>query len=156
MRKVFNRETIAYLFFGVLTVVVNYGVFWLTLRWLGEERALIANVITFVAATTFAYITNKLFVFQSRSFAPRALCREAAMFFGARIASFGLEELGLWICTDFLHVGRYRLLGVGGIMAAKIILSVVATVLNYFFSKFFIFRKKKENRYEGTTDHPGL
>ncbi len=78
------------------------------------------------------------------------------MFFGARIASFGLEELGLWICTDFLHVGRYRLLGVGGIMAAKIVLSVVATVLNYFFSKFFIFRKKKEKRHEGTTDHPGL
>ena len=142
MRRILNRETLSYLFFGVLTVVVNYGVFWLALRWLGEPRVLTANAIAFVLATAFAYLTNKVFVFHSRSFSPSVLCREAAVFFGARLASFGGEELGLWICTAILHVGRYTLFGVGGVMIAKIALSVLATILNYLISKFFIFQKK--------------
>ena len=141
MRRLFNRETGAYVLCGVLTVAVNYGVFWLALHRLGDRRALIANAIAFVTATAFACLTNKVFVFRSRSFAPSVFLRELALFFGGRIATFGIEEAGLWICRDLLRVGRFTLLGVGGITLSKILLSVVATTLNYLVSKFVTFRK---------------
>ena len=142
-KRCFANETISYLFFGVLTTVVNYIVFWLALRLLGEDGALWANVIAFVAAVIFAYVTNKLFVFDSKSWAWSVLCREIPAFIGGRLFSFGLEELGLWICVDVLAVGEYALLGINGVLIAKAVLNIVVIVVNYILSKFLIFRKKK-------------
>jgi len=141
-RRCFANETISYLFFGVLTTVVNYIVFWLALRLMGENNALWANVIAFVAAVIFAYVTNKLFVFDSKSWAWAVLRREFPSFVGGRLFSFGLEELGLWLCVDVLAVGQYTLLGIDGVMIAKAVLNVVVIVVNYILSKFLIFRKK--------------
>lgn len=139
-RKLCNRETISYLFFGVLTTVVNYGVFAVIVHFFGPDSTLIANGAAFVAAVTFAYITNKLFVFDSKSWAREVLVRELPSFIGARLFSFAFEELGLVICM-WLQVERYTLFGIGGIMIAKIVLSMIVVVLNYFFSKLFIFKK---------------
>lgn len=141
-RRCFANETISYLFFGVLTTVVNYIVFWLALRLMGEDHALWANVIAFVAAVLFAYVTNKLFVFDSKSWAWTVFRREFPAFVGGRLFSFGLEELGLWICVDLLLVGQYALFGIDGVMIAKAVLNVVVIVVNYVLSKFLIFRKK--------------
>lgn len=141
MKKLLNRETILYLVFGGLTTLVNYLVFWLGIRLFGEERALLVNLVCFVAAASFAYVTNKLFVFESKSWAPAVLRRELPSFFGARIVSFLLEEAGLWLATGPLRAGDYQLLGVSGVMIAKVILSVAVVVLNYLFSKLFIFKK---------------
>lgn len=141
MKKLLNRETILYLVFGGLTTLVNYAVFWLGIRLFGEDRALLVNLVSFVAAAVFAYVTNKLFVFESRSWAPAVLRRELPSFFGARIVSFLLEEAGLWLATGPLRAGDYQLLGVSGVMIAKVILSVAVVVLNYLFSKLFIFKK---------------
>lgn len=138
--KLCNRETVSYLFFGVLTTVVNYGVFALILHFFGAESTLIANGAAFVAAVAFAYVTNKLFVFESKSWAKEVLARELPSFVGARLFSFAFEELGLLVCI-WLQVERYSLFGLNGILIAKIILSFVVVVLNYFFSKCFIFKK---------------
>ena len=146
--KLFNRETISYLFFGVLTTLVNLAVFWVLNKLLGEDLALFNNAVAFVAAVTFAYITNKLFVFESKSWSPETLRKEIPSFIGARLFSFGLEELLLWISKDVIRVGRYSIviLGIviGGLMVAKILISVIVVVLNYFFSKLFIFKKKEK------------
>lgn len=146
--KLFNRETISYLFFGVLTTLVNLAVFWVLNKLLGEDLALFNNAVAFVAAVIFAYITNKLFVFESKSWSPETLRKEIPSFIGARLFSFGLEELLLWISKDVIRAGRYSIviLGIviGGLMVAKILISVIVVVLNYFFSKLFIFKKKEK------------
>ena len=139
MNAVINHETIMYLIFGVLTTLVNYAVFWVGLKLFGEKHTLVINVVCFIAAATFAYVTNKLFVFESRSWAWAVLAKEVPSFFGARIFSFLLEEAGLWLAKDNLHAGKYKLFGINGIMIAKIVLSVLVVVLNYIFSKLFIF-----------------
>ena len=142
MRKFFNRELLVYFICGWLAVLVNYLVFWLALRVLGNERVLIVNVIAFVVATSFAFCTNKLLVFRSRGRDMKTALRELFLFFAARIVSFGVEETGLWLAADVLNVGRYVLFGVSGILIAKVFLLGVSAIMNYIFSKFVIFKKK--------------
>lgn len=141
MKKLFNRETASYLVFGVLTTVINYIVFGLILHYFGTESTLIANIIAFIAAVSFAFVTNKLYVFQSRSWKLDVLKRELPSFLGARLFSLGIEELGLWICL-LLNVDRLGLFSVNGMMIAKLVLAVIVVILNYIFSKFFIFKKE--------------
>jgi putative flippase GtrA len=141
MKKLLNKETVLYLIFGVLTTVVNYIAFALGIRALGESFALLSNTIAFIVAVAFAYITNKLFVFESKSWKGSVLVREIPSFIGARLVSFGLEQLGLFIFNDLLHISRYALLGINGLMIVKLGLNVIVVILNYIFSKLFIFKK---------------
>ncbi len=148
MKKILNRETVTYLIFGVLTTLVNYFFFWLGIKLFGEAYTLLINVFCFLIAASFAYVTNKLFVFESKSWRWQVLRREIPSFFGARLFSFLLEEAGLWVSTDLIHAGRYELLGINGIMIAKVLLSFLVVVLNYVFSKLFIFRQDREEPHE--------
>ena len=141
MRKIFNRELIVYFLCGLLAILVNYVVFWLVLRLLGEERVLTVNVIAFIAATAFAFCTNRRLVFRTHGRGMKTALRELAMFFAARIASFGVEELGLWIAKDVVHAAQYTLFGFDGIIIAKVLLLGVSSIMNYLFSKFVIFKK---------------
>lgn len=136
------KEQLSYLFFGVLTTIVNYGVFWLFHRAWQGRHVLFANLLTFLIATAFAYITNKIFVFRSPSWRPSSLAREALAFLVGRLFSFGIEELGLYIAAYVLDLGRFAIWGVDGTMLSKVALSFVAVLLNYFFSKFLVFAKK--------------
>ena len=137
-----RREEIAYLIFGVLTTAVNYLVYLVLLALWGDAAVLWINGIAWVAAVAFAYVTNKLFVFESRSWKPDILKREIPAFVGARIASFLLEEGGLWVAAYPLHMGEISVFGLGGLLIAKLFLNVLVVIVNYFFSKFLIFRKK--------------
>ena len=145
LKKTINRETVTYLIFGLLTTVINYAVFWLFLKILGGAAALIANVVAFVFATSFAYVTNKLFVFQSCSWKGAVIRKEILSFLSARVLSFLFEEAGLFVCANLLKLGRYTVWGIDGIMLSKIILSLVVVAINYVLSKFLIF-KDQENR----------
>lgn len=138
--RILNRETISYLVFGVLTTLVNYVVFYLALRAMGEELTLLANGVAFVAAVTFAYLTNKTFVFQRKSFRWAVLKKELPAFLSARILSFIFEEVGLLVCVDYWNVGRWELLGIDGVMIAKVVLSVIVVIINYILSKFLVFK----------------
>ncbi len=142
MRKIFNRELLVYFLCGLMAVLVNYSVFWLVLRVLGDKHVLLINVIPFVVATFFAFCTNKLLVFRTGGRGMQAALRELALFFSARIASFGVEELGLWIAADVLRVGRYSLFGFNGLLIAKVVVLGISSLMNYIFSKFVIFRKR--------------
>ena len=120
------REVISYLFFGGLTTLgTNVG-----------------NVLSWVCAVSFAFVTNKLWVFNSKSWAWPAWLKEAGAFFAGRIFS-GVVELGglpllMWMGLD------QPLLGIEG-FAAKVTISVVVIILNYFLSKFLVFRKKNDS-----------
>ena len=113
IQKLVNRETILYLVFGGLTTLVNLAVFWLMNRVLGEDLALVNNAAAFVAAVIFAYVTNKIFVFESRSWSAQTLRKEIPAFVGARLFSFGLEELLLWISKDVIQVSRFSVTVLG-------------------------------------------
>lgn len=140
-RRLVNRETILYLIFGVLTTAVNYAVFWLLFRLFGEDGTLLINAAAFLCAVTFAYVTNKLFVFESKSWAWSVIKKEIPAFLGARIFTFALEELGLWLYA--VSGADWALFGIDGTLIAKAVLTVVVIVLNYVFSKLYIFKGEK-------------
>lgn len=140
------KELIIYVIFGGLTTVVNLAVFTLCGMALGDEKYLISNVIAWFAAVVFAYVTNKLWVFESKSWNIKVLLKEVPSFFAARVLSFVIEEVGLFVFVDLLSFNELsiRILSfeIGGELIAKAVLAVVVVVLNYIFSKLVIFKKK--------------
>ena len=148
IKKILNRETILYIIFGVATTVVNYVVFHILYNVLwNQQNSLLANAIAFVAAVVFAFVVNKAFVFESKSWSGDTLMREIPPFLAARIGSFGIEEAGLFICERILKLGGVVALTLGDITLdwitiAKVALSFVVVALNYVFCKLLVFRKK--------------
>lgn len=128
-----SPEMISYLIFGVLTTLVNVllgGVLYDVLHW----NLYVANTLAWIAAVAFAFITNKLFVFQSKSFASGILRRELATFVGARLLSLGVDTLGMGLLVDWLGWNFWL---------AKIIMNVIVVIINYLLSKLIIFNNKK-------------
>lgn len=143
IRKVLSKEVVLYLVFGFLTTVLNFAVYHLFNLW---TDVLISNVIAWIAAVVFAYITNKLFVFESKSWAPALVIREALSFAAARLLTLGIEELGLFIMITKLRLDlALNTPLISGKNTIKIILSVIVIILNYVFSKVIIFKKKQKN-----------
>ena len=146
IKKILNRETVLYIIFGVATTVVNYVVFYLLYNVLwSQSRSLEANAAEFVAAVIFAFVVNKLFVFESKSWSMDTLKREIPSFLAARIGSFGIEEAGLFLCEKVLKLGGVIAITLGGvaldwITVAKVALAFVVVALNYVFCKLFIFK----------------
>ncbi|MGN0535818.1 MAG: GtrA family protein [Eubacterium sp.] len=145
------KEIISYVFFGVLATIVNLVSFKLFDAILGADLYLFTNVISWVITVIFAYFTNKLWVFESKSWKLSVVMREMVGFFGARLFSLGVEEAGLWLMLDdkALDMGGLTIdifgIVIDGNMIAKIIMQVVVVILNYVFSKLIIFKKKKND-----------
>lgn len=124
-------DILAYLFFGVLTTIVNYVVYLPCYNLAGLSAAL-SNVIAWAAAVAFAYLTNKPFVFRSHDWSAKVVFPELARFVGSRIASGALETGIIFVTVDCLHWN-------GNVM--KLVTSVLVVVLNYVASKLLVFRK---------------
>ena len=140
------KELIIYVVFGGLTTVVNLLMFTVCGMAFGDEKYLISNVIAWFVAVVFAYVTNKLWVFESKSWNVKVLLKEVPSFFAARIASFLIEEIGLYVFVDLLSFNELSVkilsFEIEGELIAKVALAVVVVVLNYIFSKCVIFKKK--------------
>lgn len=131
IRNLFKRyqSVISYVFFGVLTTLINIVVFdWLRLYMYYQ----VANVIAWFASVLFAFITNKAWVFDSKSLKLGVVVREAISFFIFRGFSLLIDMLIMWVGISLMN---------GNPLLVKIIDNVVVVILNYFFSKWFIFRK---------------
>lgn len=141
-----KKEIINYIIFGVLTTVVNFAVFWLFNRLLGRDFYLASNVIAWIVAVAFAYITNKIWVFESKVTTVKGILLEVGEFFLARLFSLGVEEAGLLIFVDLLKFKNLSFelftFAITGEMLSKIILAIIVVILNYIFSKFIIFKKQ--------------
>lgn len=148
IKKIMNRETILYIIFGVATTVVNYVVFYLLYNILWHQRnSLGANAVAFIAAVIFAFVVNKIFVFQSKSWHMDTLKQEIPSFLAARIGSFGIEEAGLFISERILKLGGVVAITLGDtaldwITIVKVALAFVVVALNYIFCKILVFRKR--------------
>ena len=142
-----HRELMLYILFGAATTAVNFAAFKLWRLLLGDARYLLCNALAWVLAVLFAYLVNKRWVFESRTRSPKAIARELASFAAARLLSLGAEQLGLYLLVDVTGLGAktFPLLGVtlSGTMAAKVLLAVLVVILNYFFSKFIVFKTKE-------------
>lgn len=135
LRALFERyyDVISYLFFGGLTTVVNYLVYLPCYNWWGISSS-VSNMIAWVAAVAFAYLTNKPFVFKSHDWSAKTVWPELTKFVGCRIGSGILETLFLLVTVDILcWNGNWM----------KLITSVLVVILNYFGSKFLVFRNYK-------------
>ena len=124
-------DMVSYLFFGVLTTAVNYLVY-LPLYNLAGISAAVSNIIAWVAAVVFAYVTNKPFVFKSHDWSMKTVLPELGKFVGCRAASGGLETVLILLTVDILGWN-------GNIW--KLIISVLVVILNYVSSKLLVFRK---------------
>lgn len=141
------KEQIVYIFFGILTTAVNLVVFHLSEKTLGENYYLVSNIVAWLCSVAFAYVTNKIWVFKSKHWAKKVLIKEIPTFVSARVLSFVVEELGLYILVDCLSMKAlaFEFLGfeIYGSMIAKVILAIIVVILNYLFSKFIVFGKKE-------------
>jgi putative flippase GtrA len=133
-----HKEGILYLIFGGLTTLISIISFWLFSLMLGEESYLLSNFLSWVLAVIFAFVTNKTLVFGSKKTDKSTLLREGLEFLGARVFSLGLEEGGLWLLLDIFGMALLP----SGDLIAKVIMSVIVILVNYFLSKFIIFKKK--------------
>lgn len=147
MNKKLLWELVRYVFFGVLTTLVNIVVYFAAGRVLGAGLYLVANVIAWVIAVAFAYVTNKLWVFDSKSWERHVILKEGAAFVSARVFSLVVEEIGLFVMIDALKFDAWSVVilgrALGGDAIAKLAMQFVVIVLNYVFSKLVIFKRKK-------------
>ena len=122
-----ERELFLNMFFGVLTTLVNIAVYLFFTRLLGVNY-LISNILAWTLSVLFAYVTNRIWVFESRN---NDILKEMALFFAGRIFS-GVVDTGLmWLLIDVLFVGD---------AISKIIVQVIVVVLNYVLSKAVVFK----------------
>lgn len=127
------KELIKYLIIGVLTTVINYVVFAILVQVVKIEMHA-SNIIAWVVSVIFAYFTNKLFVFESKSFETKVIGKEILSFGAARVFSLLLEEVILYVFVNILNMNQ---------MVLKLIANVIVIIVNYILSKFIIFKKPK-------------
>lgn len=131
-------EIINYLIFGVLTTlvtIITYAIF--TNTFLSSKSALdiqIANVLSWIIAVTFAYLTNRKYVFKSKAQGSKRI-KEIINFFLARISSLIVEMLFMYVTVTVLSYNDF---------ICKIIAQAIVIIFNYVCSKLIIF-KKEEN-----------
>ena len=135
------REVLLYLIFGGLTTVVDWGLSFLLYHFWGEAikaNVLLihgANVIAWAAAVLFAFVTNRIWVFQSKKKGFLPILGELSSFAGGRVMTLLLQEAMFVIFFDILGINEF---------IVKIIAAVLVIILNYVISKLFVFRKKKD------------
>ena len=125
-------DIVSYLFFGVCTTIVNYLIYIPCYNFLGMS-ATVSNMIAWVVAVAFAYLTNKPFVFKSYDWSAKTVVPELTKFVGCRIGSGAAETLILLLAVDILGWN-------GNIW--KLVTQVMVVILNYIGSKLLVFRKK--------------
>ena len=133
MKKLWEKygDIFLYLFFGGLTTVVSLSVYWVCGHLLGWSAA-VSNVVSWVGAVAFAFLTNKPFVFKSRDWSWKVTWPELTKFLGCRVGSLVLETAVIFVTVDLLLWND---------MLMKLIMQVVVVILNYVGSKLLVFRK---------------
>lgn len=124
------KELFLYFIVGVLTTVVSIGTYELLMRVFGLN-ALIANIVSWIAAVTFAYFTNRNIVFAKTD---ENVFTQAAKFFGGRVGTLLMEEVLLWLMIYVICANA---------SIAKIIAQIFVFVANYIISKLFVFKKRE-------------
>lgn len=124
-----HKAVLLYLFFGGLTTLVSIGSFILFDTVLGIH-ALLANILSWVCAVSFAYVTNRIWVFSSKA-TGKAAVQEGISFVSGRLLTLGFEELVLLIFVQLLALNSTLI---------KVLAQLGVLILNYAISKLFVFK----------------
>ncbi len=166
LQNLIKSEIFMYLLFGGLTTIVNWIVYRLCDMWISNGNTVsdvvyesafreslqtfldkgLAGIIAWVAAVAFAYVTNRAFVFKEKAHGTKGVAMECGKFVGARVLTGVIEILGV---PALIVIGLSAKLF--GMDVAKLVVSVIVIVLNYIFSKLFVFKAKKEKKEEKCT-----
>lgn len=128
-----HKQKIFYVFFGVCTTIVNFIAYLFASR-ICDLKPTIATLFAWFVAVSFAYITNRKWVFTSYANRALQITKECVSFYIARILTGVLEVGAMWIFAEVM--GLYDI-------AVKIVLIMLITISNYILSKFVIFKEKK-------------
>ena len=126
------KEILLYLFFGALCTVVSIGSYAALNVGLGVNE-LIANVISWICAVTFAFFTNRVWVFDAQTEGAGAFLGQMAKFYGGRVFTLIVEEAILFVFITKMGFNSVLI---------KVIAQVVVVILNYLISKLLVFRKR--------------
>ncbi len=126
------QELFWYGVFGVLTTVLNIFLFWLLCTICGIHY-MVSNVIAWIVCVAFAFVTNKLFVFKSKSWQQNLWIKECAEFVESRLFTGVIECVGLFIAVSLLKFDKD---------ISKVVITVIVIILNYVLSKCIVFKKK--------------
>ena len=137
-----KRDAFRYVFFGGCTTLVNILSFWL-LRHLTPLNITVSNVISIFLAIVFAFFVNAGYVFHSKSNGFKEKFGEFLKFFSGRLTTMAIEVGGVWLLAEALRFNEFF---------AKIVTQFIVLVLNFFISKYFVFRQKEQENDYGT-DH---
>ena len=122
-----KKELILYVIFGVLTTLVNILVYFLFARGF-HVHYLCSNIVAWVASVLFAYVTNRIWVFESKS---SNIIKEISLLFGGRLFSGILDTALMYLFIDLLLLSD---------VFSKIVVQVIVVIMNYVLSKFVIFK----------------
>ena len=139
INKMYHNKVVRYIFFGGLTTLVNFGSYAL-LRAFTPLSVFTANVISVSLAILFAYVTNKICVFDSKTGGLLDTFLELCRFVGGRLSTMAIEVGGVSL-MDYLGMND---------MIAKLVTQFIVLVLNYLISRFLVFtgRKKPEDPHD--------
>lgn len=132
LRGFINKQLILYLFFGVCTTAINticYGILYELLL----VNNVLSTILAWLAAVIFAFVTNKVFVFESKRNNATEKLSEITSFFGCRILTGILDVVIMAVAVDYLRWNG---------LLWKLISNIIVTIINYIASKFFIFKDK--------------
>lgn len=135
IKKLCNNSIVRYVFFGGCTTMVNLVSFFI-FRKLGIKLHA-ANIISIILAILFAYVTNARYVFinSCRTFIDHIRC--FVKFIGARLVTMAVEVGGVWFLADIMKIGE---------MKSKFITQFAVIILNYVFSRLFVFTGNKTKK----------
>ncbi len=140
-QKYINRETISYLFWGVMTTILNIACFNIC-YYAFHISTTVSNVIAWIVAVIFAFFVNKIFVFRSKQWDLKKLSFEFWTFIVGRLLSLGFETAFMYLTVDVLGFEAFIM---------KLFASVVVMIMNYITSKLFSFKKEKPQNADAET-----
>lgn len=127
------REIILYVIFGGLTTIVDWAVYFPLVNIIGVDYQA-ANVLGWIVAVLFAYVTNRIFVFQSKVTGFCRIVSELLKFAGGRIFSLLVQMLLMWVLVDLYRFSENY---------TKLFVAVIVVIINYVISRLFVFVKRK-------------
>lgn len=127
------KALILYVFFGAITVLINICIYTICYEKVGISNTW-SNIIAWILAVLFAFVTNKMWVFESRGRKKKEFLFELCSFFGCRLATGGIDILLMYVAVDVLLINPVLM---------KVLSNIIVIILNYVASKLIIFRKKE-------------
>ena len=127
-----NKEKSLYILFGGLSFFISFTSYTLCIKFC-NINALVSNVISWLLSVSFAYYTNRKWVFVSKEKSLRRIFFEVMKFFSGRILTLAIEEALLYTMISLNFIGYIN---------AKLFTTFLVIIINYFISKFWVFDTK--------------